>query len=102
MGLFSRLSGIVWRCCLSFMALIIALLATAGGHAQVPSAGGQVFTPESSIEKPGDNGVRAHTNIQIFLPNHGAGGGRVRSDVAGSGAPQPPGVERVGGGARRQ
>jgi hypothetical protein len=76
------------------MVLIIVFLATYGGYAQAPSTGGQVLTPESSIEKPGDTGVRAHTNIQIFLPNRGAGGGQVRSDVAGSGAPQPRAFSR--------
>jgi subtilase family serine protease len=27
-----------------------------------------VYIPESSIEKPGDAGVRSHTNIRVFLP----------------------------------
>ena len=96
MGLFSRFSGIVrWRCLL-FMVLVIALLPSPGGHAQAPSAGGQVLTPESSIEKPGDTGVRAHTNIQIFLPNHGAGGEQ-GPDGASPGPPQAPGKEGAGG-----
>lgn len=30
---------------------------------------GYVFVPASSIEHPEDIGVRAHTNIQIFVPN---------------------------------
>jgi hypothetical protein len=96
MSPFSRCSGIVrWRCLL-FMVLVIALLAPPGGHAQAPSAGGQVLTPESSIEKPGDTGVRAHTNIQIFLPNRG-GEQRPPGGVAPDGAPQAPGTEGAGG-----
>src|SRR5208282_6302271 len=35
-------------------------LAAVGGSAQAQPAGGQISTPESSIEKPGDTGVRAH------------------------------------------
>ena len=29
---------------------------------------GKVYTPDSSIEKPGDLGMRAHTNIHVLLP----------------------------------
>jgi hypothetical protein len=106
MAVYSRCSGIVWWRCLSFMVLIIALLAASGGHAQAPSAGGQVLTPESSNEKPGDIGVRAHTNIEIFRPNRGADGGQAPPGGVPGGAqllpPQPPGTEGVGSGARPQ
>ena len=34
----------------------------------IKSGAGTVFIPDSSIAKPGDAGVRAHTNFQIFLP----------------------------------
>jgi hypothetical protein len=54
--------------------LAAALLGAENGYAQVPPGAGQVTTPESSIEKPGDTGVRAHTNTQIFIPNQGAYG----------------------------
>lgn len=51
-------------------AVAVAMLSAGSGHAQPPPpAGGQVVTPGSSIEQPGDTGVRAHTNIQIFIPN---------------------------------
>ena len=47
----------------------LALLAVDGGHAQLPSGGGQVSIPRSSVEQPGDTGVRVHSNIEIFIPN---------------------------------
>ena len=31
--------------------------------------GGTVTTPESSVQKPGDVGVRSHSNVEIFTPN---------------------------------
>jgi hypothetical protein len=102
MGVFSSCSGMVWRRCLSFMALMIALLATSGVQAQAPSAGGQVSIPESSVEKPGDNGVRAHTNIQIYHPNRRVLGGQPSPDGSMSRSPQGPGQDRVGGSARPQ
>jgi len=54
---------------LSIAMLAAALLAAENGYAQVPPGAGQVSTPESSVERPGDTGVRAHTNTQIFIPN---------------------------------
>jgi hypothetical protein len=59
---------------LSPQALVVVLLSTGSGYAQVPVGAGQIATPESSIEKPGDVGMRAHTNIQIFVPNRSPGG----------------------------
>ena len=50
-------------------AFAVVMLASAGGHAQVAPNAGQVTIPGSSLEKPGDTGVRAHTNIEIFRPN---------------------------------
>lgn len=67
--------------------LAVALLAAGNGYAQAPSGAGQVSTPESSIEKPGDTGVRAHTNIQIFIPNQGANGAQAPPGGGGPGAP---------------
>jgi hypothetical protein len=81
---------------LSIKVLSVALLATGNGYAQVSPGAGQVSTPEkSSIEKPGDTGVRAHTNIQIFVPNQGANGAQALPGgggpgAAGSRAPQGP------------
>jgi kumamolisin len=31
-------------------------------------AGGQIVTPASGIERPGDLGLRSHTNFKIFIP----------------------------------
>ena len=36
----------------------------------VPGATGDVVIPGSSIARPEDRGVRAHTNVRIFFPNH--------------------------------
>jgi kumamolisin len=55
-------------------------LVTAAAFASLPLSGAsaqdawQIVRPDSSIEKPGDNGVRAHTNIEILAPVGGAGG----------------------------
>lgn len=49
--------------------LAFALLAAGNVYAQSPPGAGQVVTPGSSIQQPGDIGVRAHTNIEIFIPN---------------------------------
>jgi hypothetical protein len=93
--------GFIWRTSVNslrrpfFQALAVAILAAGGGHAQVPTRTGQVWTPESSIEKPGDTGVRAHTNIQIFIPDRGPKGtpkpsGNGRPGVAGRPPQTPP------------
>ena len=77
------------RCrCLSFSVLIVALLAASGVHAQTSPVGGQVTTPGSSIEKPEDSGVRAHTNIEIFRPGPQPAGARF-------GVSQPPVTART-------
>jgi hypothetical protein len=52
-------------------ALMIVALSAGSGYAQPPTGAGQISTPESSSEKPGDVGMRAHTNIEIFVPNRG-------------------------------
>jgi hypothetical protein len=82
---------------LSIGVLAVAVFAAGNGYAQVPPGTGQVSTPGSSIEKPGDAGVRAHTNIQIFIPNHGANGAHVQPGGSGPGAassrsPHAPGA----------
>jgi hypothetical protein len=89
-----------WKCARSWPRLSIALLAFAllgpnNGYAQVPPGAGQISTPESSIEKPGDAGVRAHTNTQIFIPNQGAYGAQALPGgevpgAAGSRSPRAP------------
>ena len=87
--------------------LAVALLGAGSGYAQVPPGAGQASTPDSSIEKPGDTGVRAHTNIQIFIPNQGAKGahappGGRGPGAAGSGSPQAPVTNGVTSPARSQ
>lgn len=85
----------------AFQALAIALIAAGSGRAQAPSGAGQVVTPESSTPKPGDTGVRAHTNIQIFIPNRGADGAQAppgsssgSPDAAASRSQQTPAANR--------
>ncbi len=48
--------------------LTVLLVLTSLAPAQIRSARGTVITPDSSIEKPSDIGMRAHTNIHILLP----------------------------------
>ena len=79
----------------SIEVLAAALLGAGYGFAQVPPGAGQVSTPESSVGKPGDTGVRAHTNTQIFIPNQGAYGAQPPPaggvpGAAGSPFPQAP------------
>ena len=69
------------------LALAVAVLAAGSVRAQAPPAGGQISTPQSSIEQPGDVGVRAHTNIQIFTPNPASRGAQT---LPGSGHPAAP------------
>jgi len=52
----------------------LALLAAGAGHAQLSPGSGQVSIPRSSVEQPGDTGVRVHTNIEISIPNQNAPG----------------------------
>lgn len=87
-----------------FQVFAAAMLAADSGYAQLPPTGGQVSIPQSSIEKPGDTGVRAHTNIQIFIPNQGAGGPPALFGKGGQGtAPQQaPGPKGTGDIARPQ
>jgi hypothetical protein len=87
---------------LCFVAFVFALIAAAQGYGQTPPAGGQVSTPPSTIEKPGDSGVRAHTNTQIFIPNQAPDGRRAPPAGTDTGAPQGPGLEPAKGAAGPQ
>ena len=62
-------SGGWWRTAPAL--LIAALLAAGSTLAQPAQSGGQIVVPGSSLAKPGDTGVRAHTNTLIFVPNRG-------------------------------
>jgi len=54
------------------VALTVLLLGfTTPASAQSSPRQGTVIIPESSIEHPEDIGVRAHTNIEIFVPDGG-------------------------------
>jgi subtilase family serine protease len=52
----------------SVAALNVLLLFISFAPAQIRPASGNVFTPDSSIEKHGDIGMRAHTNLHVLLP----------------------------------
>jgi len=52
-------------------ALVLLVGLTNAGLAQHGSARGKVISPQSNIERPGDIGVRAHTNIELLLPSGG-------------------------------
>lgn len=51
--------------------LVLMLLAGPAGAAGRDVAGGYVILPPSSIERPADRGVRAHTDIELFQPRSG-------------------------------
>jgi hypothetical protein len=80
---------------ITFLVLAIGMFAGQDGSAQAPPGTGQVSIPESSMARPRDTGVRAHTNIEIFIPNQGTPGGQTPPGkggpgAAGSPASQPP------------
>ena len=91
--------GSIWRngACLASLLAAVALPAAGYGQAQPAPGGGQVSVPGSSIEKPGDTGVRAHTNVEIFIPNRGAGGAPKAPGGDSSGAANPPASPGPGG-----
>lgn len=33
--------------------------------------GGRIMVPDSSVERPADRGIRAHTNVELFYPTDG-------------------------------
>lgn len=53
---------------LFFRVLVMSVLLSAFASAQVRPVKGKVVLPASSIEYSGDIGRRAHTNLQVFLP----------------------------------
>jgi hypothetical protein len=57
---------------LSIVPLIFVMFGARQALAQQPSpSGGQIIIPGSSVEHPGDVGIRGHTNIEIFVPSGG-------------------------------
>jgi kumamolisin len=51
--------------------VVLALLLSVLGFAQSAEPRGTVVIPASSVEKAGDMGRRAHTNVRIFVPEGG-------------------------------
>ena len=60
--------------------LVLALGLTSVGFAQHASTRGKVISPQSNIERPGDLGIRAHTNVELLIP---AGSGPSTSPAPG-------------------
>ncbi len=52
----------------SAVVLMVLLFINVCAPAQVTPMNGKVITPDSSVERPSDIGLRAHTNIHVFLP----------------------------------
>jgi kumamolisin len=57
-------------------AVVLGALAAGSAYGQVAQRGGQVFIPESSQEEPEHIGIRAHTNLRMFIPHGGVGNAR--------------------------
>lgn len=53
-------------------AAALGVFAAGAAYGQVASRSGHVVIPTSSVEKPEHIGIRAHTNIKIFVPAGGA------------------------------
>ncbi len=53
---------------LSFAFGIFGLAAAQDDQSQIVTPEGTVLIPQSSIEEPGDAGIRMHTNTKIFVP----------------------------------
>ncbi len=69
-----------------FVAAASTAFAQDSGALRLPGLHGTVIVPSSSIARPGDAGVRAHTNIRILAP----GGDIVPNDAAPSGSYENP------------
>jgi subtilase family serine protease len=66
--------------------LVLLLGLTNAGIAQHASTRGKVISPQSNIERPGDIGVRAHTNVELLMPS---GSGPSTSNAPAFGAVTP-------------
>ncbi len=71
MSAICRVHAILW----GTVAAAAAWLAAGGGAAQAAAALGEIVTPPSGVEKPTDVGLRAHTNVEVFVPAGGFGPG---------------------------
>ena len=56
----------------TLVALVVAVIFAVSWKlaSQESAPGGIVIRPPSSVEKPGDVGVRGHSNVEIFLPKN--------------------------------
>jgi len=50
---------------------VVAMLILAGGGAVRAESLGKILVPPSGVEKPGDLGRRAHSNVEVFIPATG-------------------------------
>jgi hypothetical protein len=80
---------------LSIGVLAVAVFAAGNGTRRFRPARGKSRLPDRASKKPGDTGVRAHTNIQTFIPNQSANGAQAPPGSGGPGAacsrsPQAP------------
>jgi hypothetical protein len=57
----------------SALAIATASFYTDRAVAQPASGEAQVITPGSSVPKPEDAGIRAHTNVKLLVPEGGPG-----------------------------
>ena len=49
--------------------LVFMLGLTSVGWSQRASTRGKVISPQSNLERSGDIGIRAHTNVELLIPN---------------------------------
>jgi kumamolisin len=74
------------------LAVVVALVGFAqSASAQGARSRGTVTIPASSIERPGDAGVRAHTNFRIFVPSDGPAANQNKGAKAQQVGPPFPG-----------
>jgi kumamolisin len=76
----------------SVLAIGMASFDNDRAEAQPAGAQGQVVTPESSVVRTEDTGVRAHTNVKLLVPAGGPGSVAPPSPSGAAGAEElPPG-----------
>src|SRR5271169_5179356 len=90
------------RRCLSHLALFCSALAIATGSfytdravAQPARGEAQVVTPGSSVQKPEDAGIRAHTNVKLVVPAGGPGSVAPPSPSGAAGPEELPPIPGV-------
>src|ERR1700732_5323380 len=71
-------------------AVALGALAAGSAYGQVAPRGGEVWIPESSQEAPADIGLRAHTNLKMFVPHGGMGNAQPPSFSGGARPEETP------------